>query len=97
MLSSKNKTNYETYIKLLKDENEKLYRKIPQLQKDLDHAIAAKEKSSALLNKYKSEYESLIADAKKLMEKKKKTDQEMDRIMESYNNELQKLIDAKGR
>ena len=52
MLSSKNKTNYETYIKLLKDENEKLYRKIPQLQKDLDHAIAAKEKSSALLNKY---------------------------------------------
>lgn len=72
MLSSKNKTNYETYIKLLKDENEKLYRKIPQLQKDLDHAIAAKEKSSALLNKYKSEYESLIADAKKLMEKQKK-------------------------
>lgn len=97
MLFSKNKTNYETYIKLLKDENETLYRKIPQLEKERDHAVAAKEKSTALLNKYKSEYETLIADAKKLMENQKKTDDAMDKIMEACHNGLQNLIETKGR
>lgn len=49
------------------------------------------------LNKYKSEYEALIADAKKLIEKQKKTDDAMNKIMETCNNELQNLIEMKGR
>ncbi len=97
MLFSKNRTNYETYIKLLKDENEKLYRRISRLEGERDHADAAREKSTALLNKYKSEYEALIADAKKLIEKQKKTDDAMNKIMETCNNELQNLIEMKGR
>ena len=87
----RNKRNTDKYNRLLEKENESLKRKISQLEKSRDNAIKEKERSIGLLNQYKTEYETLIADARKLIEKQKNTDKAANTIMENYKKELEAL------
>ncbi len=87
-LFGKKKTSKENYVSYLEKENETLRHKIERLEKERDHALSKKESSAKILNKYKAEYESLIRDSKKLIEKQKKAGQAIDGITESYKNAL---------
>lgn len=87
----RNNRNTDKYNRLLEKENESLKRKISQLEKSRDNAIKEKERSIGLLNQYKTEYETLIADARKLIEKQKNTDKAANTIMENYKKELDAL------
>ena len=86
------KVNKENYVNYLEKEVETLRRKIEQVELERDNAIAEKKRSAEILDKYKAEYELLIADSKKLIEKQKKTDETMDNIINDYRAELEGLI-----
>lgn len=82
------KKNYERY---LEKEIETLRRKIEKVELERDNAINGKKRSDEILNKYKSEYELLIADSKKLLEKQKKASMTMDKIIRDCRNGLERL------
>lgn len=84
------KVGKENYISYLEKEIQELNRKMKQLELERDNAIAEKKKSAEILNKYKSEYESLISDSRKLLEKQKKADKTMDKIISDYRDEIGK-------
>lgn len=90
MAFRKNKSDIKQYNILLKAENERLVKQILQLEKERDQAISDKENAIHLLNTYKGEYESLIEDSKKLIEKQKNAEKVMDGIIKDYKNELDK-------
>lgn len=79
--------NYENY---LENEIEILKRRIRQLEIERDNAINEKNKSNDILNKYKTEYELLIADSKKLLEKQKKANKTINKIINECRSELKK-------
>lgn len=91
MFKKKN-VNMKNYSHLLEQENVTLKRKIIQLENERDRAIAEKEGAIGILNKYKSEYESLIADAKTLAEKQKRSRDMIDQIIEKYKDEIDLLV-----
>lgn len=84
-----NKKNYESY---LEKEIETLRRKIEKVELERDNAIKEKKKSDEILDKYKSEYELLITDSKKLLEKQKKANKTIDNIISDCRNGL-KIFD----
>ncbi len=88
-LFGKKKVSKENYISYLEKENETLRRKNELLEKERNHAIKEKERSAEILKKYKAEYESLIKDSKRLIEKQKKAGKAMDGITESYKEALE--------
>ena len=87
------KVNKENYIQYLEKEVETLRRKIKQFELERDNAINEKKRAEDILNKYKTEYESLIADSKKLIEKQKKADKTIDKIISNCRNELGRFPD----
>ena len=82
------KVNKENYVNYLEKEVETLRRKIEQVELERDNAIAEKKRSAEILDKYKAEYELLIADSKKLLEKQRKADKAMDKIINDCREEL---------
>lgn len=80
-----NKKNYESY---LEKEVETLRRKIEKAELERDNAIKEKKRSDEILDKYKSEYESLIRDSRKLLEKQKKANKTMDKIISDCKKDL---------
>ena len=82
------KVNKENYVNYLEKEIETLRRKIEQVELERDNAIAEKNKSAEIFDNYKAEYESLIADSKKLLEKQRKADKAMDKIISDCREEL---------
>ena len=82
------KVNKENYVNYLEKEVETLRRKIEQVELERDNAIAEKKRSAEILDKYKAEYELLIADSKKLLEKQRKSDKAMDKIINDCREEL---------
>ena len=80
--------NKENYVNYLEKEIETLKRKIEQVELERDNAIAEKNKSAEIFDNYKAEYESLIADSKKLLEKQRKADKAMDKIISDCREEL---------
>lgn len=92
MTFNKRKAGLNQYNTLLKAENDRLTKKMSQLEKELDQALSDKENVIRLLNTYKNEYESLIEDSKKLIEKQKNAEKVMDRIIEDYMIELEKQV-----
>ena len=84
--------NKENYVNYLEKEIETLRRKIEQVELERDNAIAEKNKSAEIFDNYKAEYESLIADSKKLLEKQRKADKAMDKIISDCRAELEGLI-----
>ncbi len=82
------KKNYENY---LEKEIETLRRKIKQVELERDNAIHEKNRSDEILGKYKLEYELLIADSKRLLEKQKKANKTMDKIINDCRNGLERL------
>lgn len=92
MAFRKNKSDIKQYNALLKAENERLMKQISQLEKERDQAVSDKESAICLLNTYKGEYESLIEDSKKLIEKQKNAEKVMDGIIKDCKNELDKMI-----
>ena len=93
MLLKRKTPDYKKYNQLLKDENENLTRKIAQLEKQKERATAEKEKALEMLNRYKGEYESLIQDAKQLIEKQKESDKIMNDLVEELRGELTDLLE----
>lgn len=85
--------DYQKYNQLLKEENESLTRKIAQLEKQQERTTAEKEKALEMLNRYKGEYESLIQDAKHLIEKQKESDKIMNDLVEELRGELTDLLE----
>ncbi len=85
----KKKVSKENYVSYLEKDNEALRRKIKQLEEERDNALNEKKRSAEILKKYKAEYESLITDSKKLIEKQKKAGKAMDGIAESYKEVLE--------
>ncbi len=83
-----NKKNYESY---LEKEIETLRRKIEKVELERDNAIKEKKKSEEILDKYRSEYESLIRDSRKLIEKQKKANKTIDNIISDCRNGLESL------
>lgn len=82
------KVNKENYVNYLEKEVETLRRKIEQVELERDNAIAEKKRSAEILDKYKAEYELLIADSKKLLEKQRKADKAMDKVINDCREEL---------
>lgn len=82
------KVNKENYVSYLEKEVETLRRKIEQVELERDNAIVEKKRSAEILDKYKAEYELLIADSKKLLEKQRKADKAMDKIINDCREEL---------
>lgn len=80
------KNNYEEY---LENEIDTLKRKVKQVELERDNAIKQKENYEKNLNKYKSEYELLIADSKKLLEKQKKANKTIDKIISDCRSRLE--------
>lgn len=80
-----NKKNYESY---LEKEVETLRRKIEKAELERDNAIKEKKRSDEILDKYKSEYESLIRDSRKLLEKQKKANKTIDKIISDCKKDL---------
>lgn len=87
------KKSYQKFNKLLKEENERLTRRVSQLEKERDDAVAEKEDALGLLDKYREEYESLIADSRRLIERQKKLDHVMDEMTDAYRAELERLTE----
>lgn len=88
-LFGRKKVSKENYVSYLEKDNETLRHKIEQLEKERDNALNEKKKSAEILDKYKAEYESLIRDSKKLIEKQKKAGKAIDGITESYKEALE--------
>lgn len=82
----------KNYSYLLEKENETLKRKISHLENERDRAVLEKERMSELLEKYKGEYEALIADTKKLIEKQRESEKVLDGIVDSCENQLEQLM-----
>ena len=82
------KVNKENYVNYLEKEVETLRRKLEQVELERDNAIAETKRSAEILDKYKAEYELLIADSKKLLEKQRKADKAMDKIINDCREEL---------
>lgn len=82
----------KNYSYLLEKENESLKRKISRLENERDRAITDKVRMNELLEKYKGEYESLIADTKKLIEKQRESEKVMDGIVDGMRGELSQLL-----
>lgn len=80
-----NKKNYESY---LEKEVETLRRKIEKAELERDNAIKEKKRADEILDKYKSEYESLIRDSRKLLEKQKKANKTIDKIISDCKKDL---------
>lgn len=87
------KVSKENYVSYLEKDNETLRRKVEQLEKERDNALNEKKKSAEILDKYKAEYESLIRDSKKLIEKQKRAGQAIDGITESYKEALESFLE----
>lgn len=83
-----NKKNYESY---LEKEVETLRRKIEKAELERDNAIKEKKRADEILDKYKSEYESLIRDSRKLLEKQKKANKTIDKIISDCKKDLKTL------
>lgn len=96
MTFRKNKSDMKQYNTLLKSENDRLTKRLTQLEKERDQAVSDKENAIRLLNTYKGEYESLIEDSKKLIEKQKSSEKAMDKMIEDYKNELDKMGTVKA-
>lgn len=84
-------TNSKKYKKLLKEENDRLAKRISQLEKERDYAVKDMKRSSELLNTYKKEYERLIQDSKKLIQKQKYSEKAVDKIINGLKKELSEL------
>lgn len=82
----------KNYSYLLEKENETLKRKISRLENERDRAVAEKLRMSELLEKYKGEYESLIADTKKLIEKQRESEKVLDGIVDGMRGELERVV-----
>lgn len=82
----------KNYSYLLEKENETLKRKISRLENERDRAVAEKLRMSELLEKYKGEYESLIADTKKLIEKQRESEKVLDGIVDGMRGELSQFL-----
>lgn len=91
MFRKKNE-NTKNYTIFLEKENETLKRKIAQLERERDSANAAQKKSAEILSRYKTEYESLINDSKKLIEKQKNVEKVMDKIVSDCRDDLKKSL-----
>ncbi len=84
--------DYKKYNRLLKEENEKLTQKITQFEQEQTRITAEKEKALNMLNRYKSEYESLIQDARHLLQKQKESDKVMSNLIEKLRGECSDLL-----
>lgn len=82
----------KNYSYLLEKENETLKRKISRLENERDRAVTEKLRMSELLERYKGEYEALIADARKLIEKQRESEKVLDGIVDSCENQLEQLM-----
>lgn len=80
-----NKKNYESY---LEKEIETLRRKIKRAELERDNAVKEKKRSDEILDKYKAEYELLIRDSRKLLEKQKKANKTIDKIISDCKKDL---------
>lgn len=89
MLKNKSMKNYSY---LLEKENETLKRKISHLENERDRAVTEKLRMSELLERYKGEYESLIADTKKLIEKQRESEKVLDGIVDGMRGELDRVM-----
>lgn len=88
----KKNINIKNYSHLLEQENETLKRKISRLENERDRAVAEKVRMSELLEKYKGEYEALIADARKLIGKQMESEKVLDGIVEGMKDELDRVM-----
>lgn len=79
------KENYESY---LEKEVETLRRKIEKAELERDNAIKEKKRADEILDKYKSEYELLIRDSRKLLDKQKKANKTIDKIISDCKKDL---------
>lgn len=84
--------NMKNYSYLLEKENETLKRKISHLENERDRAITEKVRMSELLEKYKGEYEALIADTKKLIEKQRESEKVLDGIVDGMRGEISQFL-----
>ena len=84
-------TDSKKYKKLLKEENDRLAKRISQLEKERDYAVKDMKRSSELLNTYKKEYERLNQDSKKLIQKQKSSEKTVDKIINGLKKELSEL------
>lgn len=84
----KKKVNVDNYNSLLEKENEALKRRITHLESERRRAAAEKDRMAQLLERYKSEYETLISDAKKLIEKQKHAASTVETIIDECKKEL---------
>lgn len=82
------KENYESY---LEKEVETLRRKIEKAELERDNAIKEKKRADEILDKYKAEYELLIRDSRKLLEKQKKANKTIDKIISDCKKDLKTL------
>ncbi len=82
------KVNVQHYNRLLEKENRTLKHKISHLESEHRRAAAEKDRMAQLLEQYKAEYESLISDAKKLIEKQKDSAAAVDAIIDECKKEL---------
>lgn len=82
----------KNYRYLLEKENETLKRKISHLENERDRAITEKLRMSELLERYKGEYEALIADTKKLIEKQRESEKVVDGIVDGMRGELERVV-----
>lgn len=88
----KKSINIKNYSYLLEKENETLKRKIAQLENERDRAVAEKVRMSELLEKYKGEYEALIADAKKLIVRQMESEKVLDGFVDGMRDELDRVM-----
>lgn len=79
------KENYESY---LEKEIETLRQKIKRAELERDNAVKEKKRSDEILDKYKAEYELLIRDSRKLLEKQKKANKTIDKIISDCKKDL---------
>ena len=84
-------TDSKKYKKLLKEENDRLAKRSSQLEKERDYAVKDMKRSSELLNTYKKEYERLIQDSKKLIQKQKSSEKAVNKIINGLKKELSEL------
>lgn len=84
----KKKVNVENYNSLLEKENKALKHKISHLENEHRRAAAEKDRMAQLLEQYKAKYESLISDAKKLIEKQKNSSATVETIIDGLKKEL---------
>ena len=89
-------TDSKKYKKLLKEENDRLAKRISQLEKERDYAVKDMKRSSELLivvgdGAQTKEYERLIQDSKKLIQKQKSSEKAVNKIINGLKKELSEL------